>query len=195
MYQAYRSPRVEATEALETAAQTGLIMYEGKSMLSKQRIVAVATLYSSNSKTATNRKMMLIINKIMNNRTSRTSNHRKIISRQRTSSHKPQKINRRTGQTARTSNKISSNHLRKMISRTSSSNKPTANSLSRMQNNSKRKQSSNSRAKNNKTTTMLSLKIAMREWHRKIMSWMRIRRPCKELNSGSGVFPMTPEVC
>jgi hypothetical protein len=51
MFQAYRSTDVEATEAPDSAAQTGLVLYCGKSMLSEQRIVAIATLYSANAKT------------------------------------------------------------------------------------------------------------------------------------------------
>ena len=51
MFQAYSTPRAEATEAPDSAAQTGFVLYSGKSLLSDQRIVAIATLYSANSKT------------------------------------------------------------------------------------------------------------------------------------------------
>jgi hypothetical protein len=48
MFQAYRSTDVEATEAPDSI---GFVLYSGKSMLSEQRIVAIATLYSANAKT------------------------------------------------------------------------------------------------------------------------------------------------
>jgi hypothetical protein len=51
MLQAYRPSAVKATEAPDSAALTGFVLYSGKSLLSKQPIVAIATLYSENAKT------------------------------------------------------------------------------------------------------------------------------------------------
>jgi hypothetical protein len=51
MFQAYSSPDVAASEAPDSAALTGFVLYSGKSLLSEQRIVAIATLYSANAKT------------------------------------------------------------------------------------------------------------------------------------------------
>ena len=51
MFQAYRPPQTATTAAPDPTDQIGLIMYEGRSLLADQRIVAILTLYSENRKT------------------------------------------------------------------------------------------------------------------------------------------------